>query len=150
MPKFVRIEHSVEATLPVQVFIWQKNKQATSDLPFLAFQGLIFFNFRQGFFRKSSFCTFSSIYPGFGGPQEILCIFFLFFIFIMLQKNAFGKKEFRISCMGSKVPFWQFFNFSKMALLNPCAFFRDHQHILSQSRNLKKIQVRTGKKISSW
>jgi hypothetical protein len=22
--------------------------------------------------------------------------------------------------MGSKVPFWQFFNFAKMALLNPC------------------------------
>ena len=31
--------------------------------------------------------------------------------------NTFGQKKFRISCTGSKVPFWQFFNFSKMALL---------------------------------
>ena len=30
---------------------------------------------------------------------------------------------FQISCMGSKVPFWQFFNFPKMALLNPCMKF---------------------------
>ena len=28
----------------------------------------------------------------------------------MLQKNTFGQNFFRISCTGSKVPFWQFFN----------------------------------------
>ena len=37
----------------------------------------------------------------------------------MLQKNVFGQKNFWISCTGSKVPFWQFFIFAKMALLNP-------------------------------
>ena len=37
-------------------------------------------------------------------------------IFTFLQKNAFGQKNFWISCTGSKVPFWQFFNFAKMAL----------------------------------
>ena len=46
----------------------------------------------------------------------MLWIFFV--IFIMLQKNAFVPKKFQFSCMGSKVPFWQFFNFFKMTLLN--------------------------------
>ena len=36
----------------------------------------------------------------------------------MLQKNTFGQKKFQISCTGSKVPFWQFLNFYKMALKN--------------------------------
>ena len=45
-------------------------------------------------------------------------------IFIMLQKNIFGQKNFWISCTGSKVPFWQFFNFAKMALLNLCMKFK--------------------------
>ena len=31
---------------------------------------------------------------------------FLIAIFIMLQKNTFGQKNFWISCTGSKVPFW--------------------------------------------
>jgi hypothetical protein len=49
---------------------------------------------------------------------------FLFIaIFIMLQKNTFGQFFFQISYTGLKVPFWQFFNFSKMALLNPCMKF---------------------------
>ena len=63
------------------------------------------------------------INPWFGRPCDKLWIFFLIAIFIMLQKNAFGQKKFQISCTGSKVPFWQFFNFSKMALLNPCMKF---------------------------
>ena len=67
------------------------------------------FNSRESFFRKSPFCTFSWINPGFGGPWDKLWIFFLVAIFIMLQKNAFGQKKFWISCTGSKVPFWQFF-----------------------------------------
>ena len=82
-----------------------------------------FFNSCESFFRKSPFCTFSCINPGFGGPLDKLWIFFLVAIFIMLQKNAFGQKKFWISCTGSKVPFWQFFNFSKMALLNRCMKF---------------------------
>ena len=47
------------------------------------------FNSRESFFRKSPFCTFSCINPGFGGPWDKLWIFFLIAIFIMLQKNAF-------------------------------------------------------------
>ena len=45
-----------------------------------------FFNSRESFFRKSPFCTFSWINPGFGGPWDKLWIFFLIPIFIMLQK----------------------------------------------------------------
>ena len=66
-----------------------------------------FFNSREGFFRKSLFCTFFCINPGFGGPWDKLWIFFLIAIFIMLQKNAFGQKNFCISCTGSKVPFYE-------------------------------------------
>jgi hypothetical protein len=41
----------------------------------------------------------------------------------LLQKNAFGQKKLQISKTGLKVPFWQFFIFAKMALLNPCKKF---------------------------
>ena len=54
-----------------------------------------FFYSRKGFFRKSPFCTFSCINPGFGQPWDMLWIFFLIVIFIMLQKNAFGQKKFK-------------------------------------------------------
>ena len=64
------------------------------------------FNSRDGFFRKSPFCTFSCINPGFGGPWGMLWIFFLIGIFIMLQKNTFSQKNFQISCTDFKVPFW--------------------------------------------
>ena len=77
-----------------------------------------FFNSRESFFSKSPFCTFSCINPGFGGPWDKLWKNFLIAIFIMLQKNVFGKKKFRISCTGSKVPFWQNWKIAKMTLLN--------------------------------
>ena len=54
----------------------------------------------------------------------------------MLQKNAFGPKKFQISCMGLKVPFWQFFNFFKMALLNPCMKF---EKILGQKHSFEAL-----------
>ena len=82
------------------------------------------FNFREGFFKKSPFCTFPCINPGFGGPWVMIQKKFLIAIFIMLQKNTFGQKNFWISCTGSKVLFWQFFIFAKMALLNPCMKFK--------------------------
>ena len=63
-------------------------KLATSNSVFQA-------NSRDGFFRKSPFCTFSCINPGFGGPWDMLQIFFLIVIFIILQKNAFGQKCFK-------------------------------------------------------
>ena len=74
------------------------------------------FNSREGFFRKSPFCTFSCINPGFGGPWDMLWIFFLIPIFILLQKNAFGKKKFKFhACVQKchfgkieKLPKWHF------------------------------------------
>ena len=83
------------------------------------------FKSRETFFRKSPYCTFSCINPGFGGPLEKLWILFLVAIFIMLQKNAFDKIFFWNSCTGLKVPFWQFFNFAKRALLNLCMNFNN-------------------------
>ena len=75
-------------------------------------------NSREGFFRKSSFCTFYCINTGFGKPWGMLWIFFLIGIFIMLQKNTFCEKKFQISCTGLKVPFWKNWKIAKMALLN--------------------------------
>ena len=72
------------------------------------------FNSRDGFFRKSPFCTFSCIYSGIGRPWVMLRKKILIAIFIMLQKNTFGQQKFWISCTGSKVPIWQFFNFAKI------------------------------------
>ena len=83
------------------------------------------FNSREFFFRKSTFCTFSWINPGFGGPWDMLWISFGYGTFIMLQKKSFGQNNFWISYTGSKVPLWQFFNFAKMALLNPCMKFKN-------------------------
>ena len=83
------------------------------------------FDSRESFFRKSPFCTFSCINPGFGRPWDMLRKIFLIPIFIMLQKNAFGQKKFWISCTGSKVPFWQKWKIAKMALLNPCMKFKN-------------------------
>ena len=67
----------------------------------------------------------------------MLWIFFLIAIFIMLQKNAFGQKFFQISCTGSEVPFWQFFNFAKVAPLNPCMKF---EIFLAKSILLKQYE----------
>jgi hypothetical protein len=47
------------------------------------------------------------------------------------SKEYFWSKKFQISCTGSKVPLWQFFNFAKVALLNLCIifeFFFDQKH----------------------
>ena len=56
----------------------------------------LFFNSREGLFRKSPFCTFPCINPGFGGPWDMLWIFFLIAIFIILQKNVLGQIFFQI------------------------------------------------------
>ena len=81
-------------------------------------------NSHESSFRKSPFCTFSCINPGFGRLWDMLRKIFLIPIFIMLQKNAFGQKIFWISCTGSKVPFWQKWKIAKMALLNRCMKFK--------------------------
>ena len=79
------------------------------------------FNSRESFFRKSPFCTFSCINPGFGGPWDKLWIFFLIPI---ASKECFWPKKIWISYTGSKVPFWQNWKIAKMALLNLCMKFK--------------------------
>ena len=54
------------------------------------------------------------------GTWDIFWKFLVKDTFTILQKNVFDPIFFWISCKGSKVPFWQFFTFDKMALLYPC------------------------------
>jgi hypothetical protein len=74
-----------------------------------------FFNSREGFFRKTPFCSFSWINPGFGGPWGMLWIFFLFGIFIMLQKKAFGQKKFKFHARVQKCHFGKIKKLPKIA-----------------------------------
>jgi hypothetical protein len=60
---------------------------------------------REGFFKKSPFCTFSCINPGFGELWEMLWKFFLIAIFILLQTNALGKKKFQLHARVQKCHF---------------------------------------------
>ena len=74
------------------------------------------FNSRESFFRKSPFCTFSCINLGFGSPLDKLWKIFIIAIFIMLQKNAFGQKNFEFHARvqkchfgkNKKLPKWHF------------------------------------------
>ena len=75
-----------EHTLPVQVLRWSKKGCFSFSVPGLRvihrnLKQETNFNSREGFFRKSPFCTFSWINPGFGGPCGMLWIFFLIAIF---------------------------------------------------------------------
>ena len=78
----------------------------------------------ESFLRKSQFSKMRYLNPGFGGPWDMLGIFFVNVIFITLQKKSFGQKNFWIPDMGSKVPFCQNWKIAKMALLNPCKKFK--------------------------
>ena len=78
----------------------------------------------ESFLRKSQFSTLTYLNPGFGGPWDMLEIFFVNVIFITLQKKSFGQKKFWIPCAFSKVPFCQNWKIAKMALLNPCMKFK--------------------------
>ena len=111
-PKLVISIKRMRLTLPVQVFRWPRNTRLQFSVPGLRgihrnLKQKKNFNSCEGFFRKSPFCTFYYLNPGFGGPWGMLWIFFLIAIFITLQKNAFGQKKFQISCTGSKEPLWQ-------------------------------------------
>ena len=68
---------------------------------------------RESFLRKVLVCTLTDLNPGFVVPWNKLWIFFVYGTFIMPQKKSFGQKDFWISCMGSKVPLWQFFHSAK-------------------------------------
>ena len=88
------------------------------------------FNLREGFFRKSPFCTFFYINTGFGGPWVMIRKKFFIAIFIMLQKNTFGQKKFENHAIlaemkncqnGTFEPVHEIQNFffDKSILLNP-------------------------------
>ena len=49
-----------------------------------------------------------------------LLLYFIIDYSLPLQMKSFGPKKFQISCMGKKVPFWQFFRKADMALFNLC------------------------------
>ena len=83
-----------------------------------------FLKSRESFLKKVSVCTLTDLNPGFDGPWKKLWIFFVNGTFIMPQKKSFGKKKFWISCMRSKVPFWQNEKIAKIALLNPWIKFK--------------------------
>ena len=105
-------------TLAAQVFRWQKKypllilrSRPSRDSQEPKTKKKI--NSDEGFLRKSPFCTFSCINPGFGGPWDMFWIFFLIDIFILLQKNTFGQKS--SNCMYGfkstileKLPKWDF------------------------------------------
>ena len=67
------------------------------------------------------------------GTKEILIA-----IFIMLQKNTSGQKKFRISCMGSKMPFWQFFQFCQNGTCEPMHEIR--KKIFGQKYSFEALQ----------
>ena len=48
-----------------------------------------------------------------GGARDIIWIKSLNGTFLALQIKAFGTKKIWFSCMGKKVPFWQFFRIFK-------------------------------------
>ena len=81
------------------------------------------FNSREGFFRKFPFCTFSCINSGFGRPWDVLWIFFSSCHFHNALKVYLWLKIVSNFMTSSKVPFWQFFNFSEMVLMSQCIKF---------------------------
>ena len=61
--------------------------------------------------------------------------------FIMPQKKSFDQKKFRISCSGSKVPFWQNGKIVKMALLNPCMKFKKIKKLWEKDVNSTAVII---------
>ena len=72
-----------------------------------------FFKSREPILRKSYLSTFIHINKHMDGAGDIFWIKSLNGTFLALQIKAFGPKKFWFSCMGKKVPFWQFFRIFK-------------------------------------
>ena len=117
-------------TLLVQDFRQQKNQ----PLPIQRSRPSVYsqepktakkFQFSRWLFQKIPFLYFflrkSWIWRTLGHVMNI----FSYWHFHNASKEYFWSKKFQISPTGSKVPFWQFFNFSKMALLNRCMKFEN-------------------------
>ena len=67
----------------------------------------------ESFLRKSQFTKLRYLHPGFGGPWEMLGIFFVNVIFITLQKSLSAKKIFEFhtwvqKCHSARVESWKF------------------------------------------
>ena len=88
-----------------------------------------FFKSREAILTKSYLSTIIHINKHMGGARDTFWIKSLNGTFLALQIKAFVPKKFWFSCMGKKVPFWQFFRkchlvtLSKICLqLRPCAY----------------------------
>ena len=72
-----------------------------------------FLKSREPILRKYYLSTFIHVNKYMDGPRDIFWIKSLNGTFLALQIKAFGPKIFWFSCMGKKVPFWQFFRIFK-------------------------------------
>jgi hypothetical protein len=87
----------------------------------------------KGFIQTQSKNGFSNIVGTF--LENTLFVLWLTLIMDLVDPGTFSEifklmtvsecfKRIQISCKGSKVPYWQFFTFCKVALLNPCKKFK--------------------------
>ena len=73
-----------------------------------------FLKSREPILRKSYLSTFIHINKHMDGARDTFWIKSLNGTFLALQIKSFGPKIFWFSCMGKKVPFWQFFRIFKI------------------------------------
>ena len=92
-----------------------------------------FLKSREPILRKSNLSTFIHINKHMDGARDIFWIKSLNGTFLALQIKAFGPKFFWFSCMGKKVPFWQFLKigFSQNWLARFQKFFSFWDRIIS-------------------
>ena len=76
------------------------------------------FNSRNGFFRKSPFCTFSSINPGFGGPWDMLHKKFLLPFTQFFKRILLVKKNFKFHTPVQKCHFGKIAKFMQEKVQN--------------------------------
>ena len=79
-----------------------------------------FLKSREPILRKSYLSTFIHINKHMDGARSTLWIYFIIYFSLPLQMKSFGPKNFQFSCMGKKVPIWQFFRNADMVLFNLC------------------------------
>ena len=72
-----------------------------------------FLKSREPILRKSYLSTFIHVNKHMDGARDIFWIKSLNGTFLALQTKAFCPKKFWFSCMGKKVPFWQFLKILK-------------------------------------
>ena len=72
-----------------------------------------FLKSRKQILRKSYLSTFIHVNKHMDEARDIFWIKSLNGTFLALQIKSFGPKKFWFSCMGKKVPFWQFFRIFK-------------------------------------